>query len=97
MAVAPGPDPQLASDYDQRTTAAVKSVLIEIDQVLGSFRGKFAVIGGTVPWLLLDNEEMPHVGSMDVDLGLDAGALGDGEPAHRYRCRAALLSGGTPR
>ncbi|CAN5198008.1 hypothetical protein BH10PSE6_BH10PSE6_38660 [soil metagenome] len=81
MAVAPGPDPQLASDYDDRTTAAVKSVLIEIGQVLGGFRGKFAVVGGTVLWLLLDNEEMPHVGSMDVDLGLDAEALGDGEYA----------------
>jgi len=74
-------EPQLASDYDDRTTAAVKSVLIEIGQVLGSFRGKFAVVGGAVPWLLLNNEEMPHVGSVDVDLSLDAEALGDGEYA----------------
>lgn len=72
-------EPQLASDYDDRTTAAVKSVLIEIGQILGSFRGKFAVVGGAVPWLLLDNEEMPHVGSIDVDLSLDAEALGDNE------------------
>ena len=43
------PDPQSAADYDDRTTAAVKSVLIEIAQVLGSFKGKFAVIGGAVP------------------------------------------------
>jgi Nucleotidyl transferase AbiEii toxin, Type IV TA system len=49
--------------------------------VLGSFRGKFAVIGGAVPWLLLDNEEMRHVGSLDVDLSLDPEALGDGEYA----------------
>jgi Nucleotidyl transferase AbiEii toxin, Type IV TA system len=74
-------EPQLASDYDDRTTAAVKSVLIEIGQVLGSFRGKFAVVGGAVPWLLLNNDEMPHVGSVDVDLSLDAEALGDGEYA----------------
>ena len=32
-----------------------------------------------MPWLLLDNFEMPHVGTIDVDLGLDAEALGDGE------------------
>jgi hypothetical protein len=75
------PDPQSANDYDDRTTAAVKSVLVEIGQILGSFQGKFAVIGGAVPWLLLDNEEMPHVGTLDVDLGLDAEALGDGEYA----------------
>ena len=66
------PDPQSATDYDDRTTAAVKSVLIEIGQILGSFRGKFAVIGGAVPWLLLDSPEMRHVGTLDVDIGLDA-------------------------
>ena len=81
MADVTPPEPQSAADYDDRTTAAVKSVLIEIGQILGSFRGKFAVIGGAVPWLLLDNEEMPHVGSLDVDLSLDAEALGDGEYA----------------
>jgi len=37
------------------------------------------VIGGAVPWLLLENEEMPNVGTLDLDLGLDAEALGDGE------------------
>lgn len=79
MAKIAPPDPQSASDYEDRTTRAVKGVLIEIGQILGSFKGKFAVIGGAVPWLLLDNEEMPHVGTLDVDLGLDAEALGDGE------------------
>jgi hypothetical protein len=57
----------------------VKAVLLEIGQILGSFKGKYAVVGGAVPWLLLDNFEMPHVGTIDVDLGLDAEALGDGE------------------
>ncbi len=72
-------EPQSAGDYDARTTAAVKSVLIEIGQILGSFRGKFAVIGGAVPWLLLRQADMPHSGTLDVDLGLDPSALGDGE------------------
>ncbi|CAK7261824.1 MULTISPECIES: nucleotidyl transferase AbiEii/AbiGii toxin family protein [unclassified Shinella] len=73
------PEPQSAADYEDRTTKAVKGVLVEIGQILGSFKGKFAVIGGAVPWLLLDNEDMPHLGTLDVDLGLDAEALGDGE------------------
>lgn len=73
---------QHASDYEDRTTAAVKSVLVEIGQVLGSFKGKFAIVGGAVPWLLLNNEDMPHVGTLDVDIGLDAEALGDGEYVH---------------
>lgn len=74
-------EPQSAADYDDRTTLAVKSVLVEIGQILGSFAGKFAVIGGAVPWLLLENDDMPHVGTVDVDIGLDAEALGDGEYA----------------
>lgn len=72
-------EPQHAGDYPDRTTAAVMSVLIEIGQILGSFTGKFAVIGGAVPWLLLSEAEMPHSGTIDVDLGLDPSALGDGE------------------
>ncbi|MDD9984421.1 MAG: hypothetical protein OXU81_24180 [Gammaproteobacteria bacterium] len=38
-------EPQHASDYDDRVTVAVKSVLVEIGQVLGSYKHKFAVIG----------------------------------------------------
>jgi len=91
-------EPQFAADYDDRTTAAVKTVLIEIGQILGRFNGKFAIVGGAVPWLLLGNEEMPHVGTLDVDLGLDAQALGDGEYAtlieapqgHGYQRRREL-------
>jgi hypothetical protein len=84
-------DPQSANQYDDRTTAAVKSVLVEIGQILGSFQGKYAVIGGAVPWLLLDNLEMPHVGTIDVDLSLDAEALGDGE---YVRLVEALMTNG---
>ncbi|RTL63133.1 MAG: hypothetical protein EKK41_24105 [Hyphomicrobiales bacterium] len=74
-------EPQSANDYDDRTTAAVKATLVEIGQILGSYQGKFAIIGGSVPWLLLDNKEMPHVGTVDVDLGLDHEALAGGEYA----------------
>ena len=75
MAKIGAPEPQTASDYEDRTTAAIKSVLVEIGQILGSFRGKFAVVGGAVPWLLLNNAEMPHVGTGDIDLDLHAEAL----------------------
>ena len=91
-------EPQHADDYDDRTTTAVNRVLVEIGQILGSFRGKFAVIGGAVPWLLLDNLDMAHVGTMDIDIGLSAEALGDGEYAalvdslmkHGYKQRQDL-------
>ena len=34
-----------------------------------------------MPWLLLSESDMPHIGTGDVDLGLDAETLGDGEYA----------------
>ena len=74
--------PHSAADYDDRTTTAVKAVLVEIGQILGRFRGKFAVVGGAVPWLLLGDAEMVHIGTIDVDIGLDAEALGDGQYAN---------------
>ena len=69
------PEPQSAADYDDRTTAAVKAVLVEIGQILGGFRGKFVVVGGVVPRLLLGDAEMEHVGTIDVDISLDPEAL----------------------
>ena len=78
-------EPQFASDYDDRTTVSVRSVLVEIGQVLGSYQGKFAVIGGTAPWLLLSEADIPHMGTLDVDLTLDAEALGDGETSEKFR------------
>lgn len=83
MAAMIGREPQSANEYDDRTTAAIKSVLIEIGQILGSYRGKYAIVGGAVPWLLLQHQtNMRHVGTLDLDLSLDAEALGDGEYAH---------------
>ena len=75
-------EPQSAADYDDRSTQAVKSVLLEIGQILGSYKGKFVVVGGLIPWLLQNDEDMPHVGTLDIDLGLDPSALADGEYAN---------------
>ncbi|MBB5607914.1 MULTISPECIES: nucleotidyl transferase AbiEii/AbiGii toxin family protein [unclassified Janthinobacterium] len=82
---------QHARDYGPRTTEAVKSVLLEIGQILGSYQGKFIIVGGSVPWLLLAAEDMQHVGTMDVDIALSAEALGDGEYAQLVE---SLLSHG---
>ena len=75
------PEKQSAKQYDDRTTTAVKRALVEIGQILGSYQGQFAVVGGSVPALLIKNEEMGHVGTADIDLGLDPEALGEGEYA----------------
>jgi hypothetical protein len=91
-------EPKNAADYDNRTNEAVKAVLVEIGQILGSYRGKFAIVGGAVPWLQLNNDEMKHVGTIDIDLCLDHEALEDGEYAelvkelfkHDYRQNEGL-------
>lgn len=62
-------------DYDSRGTLAVMRVMLEIGQVLGAFRERFVIIGGSVPWLLYPDAQPPHIGTLDVDLGLDARAL----------------------
>lgn len=70
-----------ANDYQDRTTLAVYSVLIELGQVLGTYIDRFVVIGGSVPWLLYPDADPKHIGTLDVDLSVDAEALGDGEYA----------------
>lgn len=74
-------EPDTAADYRERDAQAAYCVLIEIGQVLGAYRGKFVVVGGAVPWLLLKDAAPPHVGTLDIDLDLDPDALGEGEYA----------------
>jgi len=74
-------EPDAAGDYGEREARAAYSVLIELGQVLGAYRGKFVVVGGAVPWLLLPDAQPAHVGTLDIDLDLDPDALGDGEYA----------------
>ena len=72
-------EPKAANDYDDMGARAVYSVLLEIGQVLGAYRDRFVVIGGAVPWLLLPDAEPAHIGTLDIDLSLDAQALGEGD------------------
>ena len=80
-------EPKSANDYDDLSAQAVLSVLLEIGQVLGAYRDRFVVIGGSVPWLLFPDAEPAHIGTLDIDLSLDAQALGDGD----YRNLVELL------
>src|SRR5262245_10473350 len=80
-------EPASAKDYDDVGSQAVLSVLLEIGQVLGVYRDRFVVIGGSVPWLHFPHAEPAHVGTLDIDLSLDAPALGEGH----YRTLVELL------
>lgn len=74
-------EPDSARDYHRRDVLAVRSVFIELGQVLGSWRTKFVIVGGAVPWLLLPNAEPKHIGTLDIDRDLNPDALADGEYA----------------
>ncbi len=75
------PEPRFEGDYSERQTTAAHRVLVDLGQVLASFKESVVVIGGWVPDLLLQESTERHVKSIDVDLALDAAKLTDGRYA----------------
>jgi hypothetical protein len=80
-------EPRFEGDYSERQTAAAHRVLVDLGQVLASFKECVVVVGGWVPDLLIHGGTEAHVKSIDVDLALDAAKLTDG----RYAELLALL------
>ncbi len=76
------PEPRTQHDYSERQVEAARRVLADLGQVLGSFfADSIVVVGGWVPDLLVPDAEEPHVGSIDVDLALNADKLREGRYA----------------
>ncbi len=73
--------PRHQSEYNSRQTEAARRVLVDLGQVLAAFHDCFVVVGGWVPDLLISEVKETHVGSIDVDLALDAEKLNDGRYA----------------
>lgn len=68
--------PRTRQDYGDREIEAVRRVLVDLGQVLGSFfTDSIVVVGGLVPVLLLSDAEEPHVGTIDIDLALEPDPL----------------------
>jgi predicted nucleotidyltransferase len=74
-------EPRHHGEYESRQVAAARRVLVDLGQVLASFRDCLVVVGGWVPNLLISEVDEVHVGSIDVDLALDAEKLSDGRYA----------------
>ncbi len=74
-------EPRYKSDYTSRQTEAARRVLVDLGQVLGPFEDSLVLVGGSVPDLLIDGADEPHVGSIDIDLALDAEKLSQGQYA----------------
>ena len=75
------PEPRQRDDYSSRQIEAARRVLVDLGQVLAKFEDCMVVVGGWVPDLLLADAEESHIGSIDVDLALDAAKLNDGRYA----------------
>lgn len=75
------PEPRHEEDYRPRQIAAARRVLVDVGQVLASFEDCLVVVGGWAPDLLMEMSEEPHIGSIDVDLALDAEKLKAGRYA----------------
>ena len=75
------PEPRREADYSGRQVEAAHRVLVDLGQVLASFHDAIVVVGGWVPDLLIPGAEPKHIGSIDVDLALDAAKLKDGRYA----------------
>jgi hypothetical protein len=66
------PEPRRRDDYSNRQVRAARRVLVDLGQVLAAFVDCLVVVGGWTPDLLLPDADEPHVGSIDVDLALQA-------------------------
>jgi len=74
-------EPRFSGDYTERQTEAARRVLVDVGQVLASFTDSIVLVGGWVPDLLIPEPAEHHVGSIDVDIALDAAKLMDGRYA----------------
>jgi len=67
--------PSRADDYSKAQIQLVKETCLYIATVLGDYMEQVVIVGGRVPSILIDQENLPdgadsHVGTMDLDLGL---------------------------
>ncbi len=76
-------------NYPLMEVQAARAVLLELAHLLGEYRQDVVLVGGWAPELLFPEAELPHVGSLDVDLALNHRRLGDAG----YRTIHELLVG----
>ena len=67
--------PSRAADYSKEQIQLVKATCLYIATILGDYIKQTVIVGGLVPSILIDQENLPngvdsHVGTMDLDLGL---------------------------
>ena len=86
--------PTRASEYSSEQAEIVRATCLYVATKLGDLMEEVVVVGGLVPSLLIDPSELPegtsaHVGTMDLDIGLELGLLNEG----RYHSLTERLRG----
>ena len=74
--------PNTAAGYPHDQVARVKSTCLYLATKLGDLMPELVVVGGLVPSLLIDQKKLeenvtPHVGTLDLDLGLAFALVGE--------------------
>jgi hypothetical protein len=59
------------SDYPKNEVDACLSVLVEFMTLLGEFKDSIVLVGGWVPYFLIEEGKQEHTGSLDIDAALD--------------------------
>ena len=59
------------SDYPKDEVEACLSVLVEFMTLLGEFKDSIVLVGGWVPYFLIEERKQEHTGSLDIDAALD--------------------------
>ncbi len=77
-------NPRFAADFDPQLTRASRSALLELARALKPYSDALVLVGGWVPYLLIENHPRPgnsfsHVGSIDIDLVVDPDRIGEEE------------------
>ena len=75
------------SNYSKKEVDTCLSVIVEVMTILGSYRDRIVLIGGWVPYFILDKQGKDHIGSIDIDLALDFQKISD----ESYRSILQLL------
>lgn len=75
-----------ADEYDGEQVARVRATCLYIATKLGDMMNDLVIVGGLVPSLIIDQERLPtgvppHLGTMDLDVGLKVTLLSE----RRYR------------
>src|SRR6188768_3342120 len=84
--------PATAAGYSLQQTLFVRRTCLYIATILGDLMEDLVIVGGLVPTLLIDQDDLPegaerHVGTMDLDIGLSVVLL----DTQRYKTVAQRL------